>query len=455
MAISEALIGVDESDSRHAVTIPTDNGVSHLNRLWRLVSGNSAVSIADQLIVSGVNFLTVVLIGRFLTKQDLGIYSLAFSIIIFLRSVQETLITAPYTYLHHKQGVGYAGSALIQHLGMSGLLTLPLLLAGVALYLAGYQSALLSMALIVIVVGPLILFREFARQINFAHLTLRECLVLDGVVAAGQLSGLAILVSIDWLSVPNIFLIIGVAVTVPSLAWLRITQRLFILKPGRWRSDLLRNWRFGRWMLAGHLLGSVSPFVVPWALLTTSHGVEAVGVLAASAGVAGLSNTLVVGLNNLLSARAAAAFAQGGIDALQRVLVETGGLVVGLLSGFTVLFLLLGNHIASALYGEDYADAGSVIAILSLGMLMLGISIAAGNGLCVLGRPAANLKADLTSFVAMVISVFILLGPYGVKGAAAATVISNLTGMMVRLWTYTHLAGQQRLLTPVPSGRQV
>ena len=414
-------------------------------QLWRILSGQSLLSIADQVVVSGVNFCTVVLIGRFLSKESLGIYSLTYSGLIFVRCIQDTLITSPYTYLHHRRGAGYAGNSLLQSLGLSTLFSIALLFAAAGVHLSGRPWPLLSLTLLMTVVGPLVLLREFARQLSFAHLRLRECFILDSWVAAGQIAGLAALISLGWLSVPAVFLVIGIAAAGPSVAGLWVNRSQFILNRDRWRSDLTHNWDFGRWLLAGHLLGSVTPIVVPWCLALTHHGIEAVGILAASAGVAGLSNTLVIGLNNLLSARAAAAFADGGVAALQRVLIATGALLVSLLAGFTFLFLMVGNQIALTLYGAAYADAGPVIAILSLGMLLLGVGIAAGNGLCVIGRPAANLTADAASFVALILAVLFLLVPYGVKGAAAASVIANMVGMTVRLWTYIRLVQQIRM----------
>lgn len=416
-------------------------------RLWRLATGNTVVSVADQVIVSGVNFATVVAVGRFCSKEELGIYSLAFSGLLLVRCVQETLMTGPYIYLRHRRedrGAGYAGSVLVHHVTLTALAVCGLLAAAGVVHLGGYRWPLLPLVLLMAGVGPLILLRDFARQMSFAHLEIRRCLLLDGTAAAAQLSGVAALIALQRLGVGSVYLVIGIATGIPSLVWLWGNRQRFRVTAGQWTRDWVENWNFGRWLLAGHLLGSVAPFVVPWALVMTDHGVEAVGLLAASAGVAGLSNTLMMGLNNLLSAKAAAAYARGGIDALQRVLVETALLLVGVLACFTLLFLVMGSWIAAALYGASYAEAGPIIAILSFGMLLLGMSIAAGNGLCVLGRPSANLRADAAGFITLAAALAVLLVPYGVKGAAVATVSANAAGMAVRVFTYRQLAQQHR-----------
>ena len=54
-------------------------------------------SLGDQAAVSAANFLVLLLIARYSTSADVGIYAIAFSIVVILISVQEALITRPYT----------------------------------------------------------------------------------------------------------------------------------------------------------------------------------------------------------------------------------------------------------------------------------------------------------------------------------------------------------------------
>jgi hypothetical protein len=81
-------------------------GVAYHGRATDLVS-------ADQAVVSGASFLTT--IGRFAFPSELGLYSLAASLLISLFCIQESLITLPYTVQRHRP-IGtpaeYAGSSL-------------------------------------------------------------------------------------------------------------------------------------------------------------------------------------------------------------------------------------------------------------------------------------------------------------------------------------------------------
>ena len=49
---------------------------------------SSGLSILDQALVSGTSFVTSVILGRCAGREDLGIYYLALSVILFVRGLQ-------------------------------------------------------------------------------------------------------------------------------------------------------------------------------------------------------------------------------------------------------------------------------------------------------------------------------------------------------------------------------
>jgi hypothetical protein len=57
---------------------------------------NSGLSVLDQAVVSGTSFATSVLLGRFASQEELGVYYLALSVVYFTRGVQEQVVSAPY-----------------------------------------------------------------------------------------------------------------------------------------------------------------------------------------------------------------------------------------------------------------------------------------------------------------------------------------------------------------------
>jgi len=62
----------------------------------RLATGKGFIALTDQAVASATNFLTGVIIGRACTKEQFGLYMLGFSIVLFVMSLQTSLISTPY-----------------------------------------------------------------------------------------------------------------------------------------------------------------------------------------------------------------------------------------------------------------------------------------------------------------------------------------------------------------------
>ena len=123
---------------------------------------------------------------------------------------------------------------------------------------------------------------------------------------------------------------------------------------GRIRADWLHNWSFGKWALAGKLLGETTPYIIPW-IVAAVHGTAVTGVLAICVTLVGFSNLFVSGLSNYLTPRAATAYAQAGSEELLRVLRKFALLFVAALSALCLLYFTLGETLAVFVYGDAYA----------------------------------------------------------------------------------------------------
>ena len=56
--------------------------------------------------VSGASFLTLIQIGRWAGADQLGVYSMAFSLIVAWSCVQDSLVSLPYTIYRHRSERG-------------------------------------------------------------------------------------------------------------------------------------------------------------------------------------------------------------------------------------------------------------------------------------------------------------------------------------------------------------
>ena len=312
----------------------------------------SILAIFDQAVVSGTSFATAVVVGRLLSQESLGIYYLAFTVVVLARGVQEQLVSSPCkVFLQRCEGMErrqYSGSVFVHHALVAAVTVLGLALV----LLAGLGPSELSPVLsVLLVAGPLLLLRDFIRQLCFAELRPFEAIRIDIVVAVLQLGGLAVLAVLDLLSVAAIYAVMGAACLLPAGLWFVSSRR----EPIQWRlgrigRDWITNWSFGRWALMSFLLVSTSPYVVPW-LIVTVQGKAATGMWAACMTLVNAANVLVIGVGNYLTSRAAHAYAAGGVAKLRRVLWSIGLPVLTCLAGFMGLATLFGEAAAVFVFG--------------------------------------------------------------------------------------------------------
>lgn len=64
-----------------------------LRRLARYSHANWA--LADQTMICGVNFLTAILVARYLGDDEFGRFTLAWMVVLFVKNLQHAMIVSP------------------------------------------------------------------------------------------------------------------------------------------------------------------------------------------------------------------------------------------------------------------------------------------------------------------------------------------------------------------------
>ena len=393
----------------------------------------SVLSIFDQGVVSGTSFLTSVVLGRLCTKEDLGVYYLAISIVFFVRGIQEQLVSAPYMiYSSRREGPAlqrFAGSALVHECVVVAVACVVLIIAAL---LGWLPSGLEGAAGLLIGSLPLLLLREFIRQMSFADLNMRAAIGLDVTVSAMQLGGIALLASLGLLTVGSTLGVFALACVVPVAVWLFVRGRRMSFGLASAAADFRHNWPFARWALATQLLACTTPYIMPWVVALT-HSEAETGTLGACTTLVGLANMVMMGLCNFLGPKATRAFTAGGVEALWAVLTKAALLFVSTLGIICLAGFLFGDQLTTWVYGEQFAGTGLLVGVLSLCVLTNSLGVMAGNGLWAMERPGANFVADLLSLVVTVVATVTLVPLWGPLGAALATLAGTVADSILRI----------------------
>jgi O-antigen/teichoic acid export membrane protein len=415
--------------------------VRPLNTAWG-TWGTHALALADQAIVSGASFLTTVLIARWTFPSELGLYSIAISLLISSFAIQESLISLPYT-IQQGQSIGtraeHAGSALALCGLLSALGIVALALTALGMTAGNIDPKLVAMIWVLAAIAPFALVREFGRQFAFAHLRTGQALILDAAVATIQLAGLGWLGWTGRISGAAACAVLGFACALVAMVWLYLAHRSFAIRWQQISATMLQSWTIGKWLFANQITVSVQGYVAYW-LLAALAGMTATGVYAACMSVVLFANPLIMGLGNILTPRSVLALRTGGSARLRLQVIRDSLLLGAAMTLFCLLVLFAGEGVLRLLYhGDPYVGHGHTLLILALAMLLMAIGMPAGGALSSMQRPREVFWTGLFGAVVTILLVWQLAAEHDVLGAAYGFLAGNAARSAARLVVFVAL----------------
>ena len=412
--------------------------------VFGMTARKCSVSLVDQIVVSGTNFITTVLVGRNGGPEELANYALGFTLVVIIFSVLETLIAMPYTiYGNRFEGAaraGYRGAALVQCGLLSALAAVVLAGWGMVISFGVGPQGLAPVLYVLSAAIPFYILREFARQFAFAHLNSKTALQVDLCAGSLQIISIAALAAGGFLSAVSAFTAIGAAYAAVALSWLFLSRNDFVVQRGQIFPVIRQNLSFGGWILAGRIVGQLNSDILVLWLIAFVLGSKATGIFAACMTVVHLSNPFVLGMGQVLTPRVAQAFADNGLREVQRV-ARKATLFMGLaLSGFCIGTFLFGDEALRIFYGSQYDGNSRTITVLSVSILASALSMPAGSSLLALGRPDVSLKASATGLLLTMTVASALVFPLEVLGVACGLLCGQMGASAVRWIVFTRMA---------------
>lgn len=420
----------------------------NLSVVLKVARSRAVWTIADQAVVSGANFATSVIIGRFGNKEDLGLYALGFTLVLLAQNTQTALITGAYQVFSPKMGEEerqpYTGSALMHHIVIAVGLAGMLLCAGLLMQRSGGAAAGLAPVVITLafVISP-ILLKEFARQVSFARLHAGIALSLDASVSFMQIIGLVALALIGSLHGYSAFWVIGAATAVSALSWVVLRRDEYRVELGRVERDFWSNWSFSRWMFVTNLAWMAANQVYPW-FLVVFHGPEANGEFSACNTVVFLVNPFILGLGNFIGPKTVHALVEHGLAGMKRI-VRIATMLFGITIGiFAITMIFMGDWVLVLIFDDKYAGHGDLVAVLAFATLAWALTVPANYGLNAMERPDVSFKALLLSLVVTSTLGIWLVMNYGPIGVACGLLVGNLVALIYTRFVY-HREARRRL----------
>lgn len=385
------------------------------------------IALADQALISGANFITAILLARYLGLDEFGVYALAFLGVELLHTFQHSLIIAPMMSLlpqiEFSDRQRYLDALIIGQL----LFVVVLICAAIGIIiLAGWivpnwrGSQLLWPF---VAAGIACQLQMYVRRHMFATGANWAGLLSDVLRYPTQMAILFYLLTTTKMNAGLCLYVVAGCSALATLVALGFL-RPFSCNPHFFQKMLLRHWRFGHWYLGSELMrwstGQLY-LVVAGALL----GAAAVGAVRATQNLVGACHVLKLGLENVVPIRASEHYKDGRMPALVRYLKH-----VSLFSGGAVVLFLLIVAIApkfwlNLIYGQTYAEYSYLVTWWAVIYLLSFFHTPLQFGLRAVEDTRAIFQAQAILAVWTVISVYPMIQHLGIVGAMAGILLTD------------------------------
>ncbi|MCX5684299.1 MAG: hypothetical protein NT049_11515 [Planctomycetota bacterium] len=257
------------------------------------------LAVLDQGLYSVCNFATAVMISRFCGVTEYGAYVLGFSLLVICQVIGRSLVSVPltirYASLSPQRCRSYLGSAVIQQIAVSSILSALLLGAAGIAWLLDPGNSLPGVLATVSVAAAAWLTLDFLRTAYMVRLAVWASVMMGAAVNIGTLAVLLLADRLGLLSTPSAYLLMACCASAPSL-WVMLHHRREVdLSLRHLRHDWRTNWNLGKWTLAATVVGNLGLRALPWLVLAWYADKE-VALLGAQMTVAGLLNPVVTGV---------------------------------------------------------------------------------------------------------------------------------------------------------------
>ena len=419
--------------------------------------GRFACSLADQVFSVGGMFAVNIALARVRSKEEYGVFTLAYSLFTFLAGLHNAAILEAYTIYgsgRYRGRFARYERFLARHNGW--------LLAGVTLALAALWQGLrwvhpefasrplLGMAL----TSGVLLSAAFKRRtfyiqrrpdlaVRFSSAFFLGSLTLLGLaIWAGLLDGLTafLIVAAAW---SLAFLFTG---TQPDeerkLAMGGGLPGFLADEPGYW----LEHWKYSRWVFVTALVFQFTTqayfWVVAWFL-----SVRDVAGLRALYNLALPVEQVFAAISLLVLPAMASLFASGELEKLRRLWRRCSLAYFAIGAAFALAVGLLSRPLLHLVYGGKFDDVAPLLRWYVLVPVVMGVGHAANAALKAMERPQAVFYAYLASGVTTLLAGSLLVIRFGLRGAIDGMLLSGLSYAAVLT------VSAYRLNRPIPSDK--
>jgi O-antigen/teichoic acid export membrane protein len=410
--------------------------------LKNLFFGHTPLVLADQAMVSGVNFLVGILLARLLGVAGYGRFVLAFSAVLFLNSIQMALILSPMMVIGAKKDqnekAAYFGAVFMQQICFVFFSILLILGGGFILVqlVPKWQVGNLLLPLAAAAVG--FQTQEFFRRYCFTQIQARAAIMIDGIYYGGQILILALIASYGKLTPVVALWGIAGAASIAILAGLVGIRGKLAFDVPVFKNTVKQHWDFGKWLGGSAVLQWFSGQLFIY-VSAACLSAAAAGAIKAAQNIVGITHILFLGMENFVPIKASRIYHINGNKALKQYLKKVA-LWGGAATGTICLIAAIAPRLwMELLYGASYIEYAYIVWWYAGIYMLIFFSRPLTAGLKAIEHTRPTFTAYIVSSLFSVATAVTLVRLYNIEGALFGILCTQMIMFSIFLISFLKL----------------
>jgi O-antigen/teichoic acid export membrane protein len=406
------------------------------NTLQSSLISKSLVASADQAMLSAMNFLTAIILIKMVSRVEYGYYSIAFTVILFLISIQNAIINAPLAVLlvqkKSTQKREYVSSlcygqyiAILPAAGFCFVITL-------LLKFIGFDPTLTAVVISICLAISGILLREFIRSYFFAEEKGVKVFKLDVLYLTIYFGFITITYLLLRISVDKIFFIMGLSALLAGLFFGKNIGWQLRSKPIK--DSYTENWKLGKWALGGVIVTHLQNYCYLY-FLGAMVGSTAVAEVSAARLLIMPLVFVQAGWNKIVVPHGSKLREQKKINLFFKHLIAVCLIIVFVMGVYITFLMMISGVLQNYLLGEKYANSFNYLVLWGIIFVIEFIVNNASSGLVVLKKFHAITKMNFLTMIITIGCAYFFIRSHGIQGGLIALIIGS-TILAVLLWGY-------------------
>jgi O-antigen/teichoic acid export membrane protein len=411
----------------------------YVQNLISILSGRGAregyLAAVDQGVISLSNFLATIILARYVSPTELGVYGVGFILLRLVRAIQEGIIVQPMNVFGASMDAAtykrYGSSTSVIQVMLALFMATAAAVGGWILIKFGNDTA-----------GPTLFSLWFPILSWQLYEYLRRSLYTRGAIPRALANtilsnGIRLGIMIWFVNLGNLTGVTGLE----AIAWgsfVTIFSGLYFTR-SYWTRNILnikltwiRNWNFGRWILGGSVANWVAVEFYP-ILAAGLISFAAAGAYRALQNLVAPIHLLLRAIDTFLTPRASRIYDQNGRQGLSRTLRLIYAISALPIAGLLIFAILFRETLLRLLYGQSYLlySPGIILMALYYALWYFYSPLQSAFKAARLSQPIfiANLAAILSMFTIGILAI----RSWGVYGAIAGQALNALV-INIILW---------------------